>query len=227
MVTSPRFLLCAYNAEYTGLVLPVLKQASCTVDIACREDKYVSASFDPTRHIGLIILGSSKASADNEDEYGPEISWARSAIRSGRAVLGICHGAQLLAHVQGAKLHPWTSKSDSGLTRLTLTEDGVKDPVVRHVSLAQVPQWHCHTFDVPEGAVDLARSTNNKRSPSDAFRIGKAAYGLQFHPELTAEEFVQEKWSRRPVAAEVLAATEKTGRAVLGAWVKRALECHE
>jgi GMP synthase-like glutamine amidotransferase len=105
---------------------------------------------------------------------------------------------------------------------LILTKEGEKDPVVSHVKGAQVAQWHSHTFGVPEGAVDLARSTNGKRPHSDAFRIGRNVYGLQFHPEPDAEALVRDKWAA-DAPAEVTEAVEQTGRAILRAWVEIAL----
>ena len=45
-------------------------------------------------------------------------------------------------------------------------------------------QWHGDTFDLPRGAVQLARSA---QCENQAFRFGEAAYGLQFHIEVTAE----------------------------------------
>ena len=48
-----------------------------------------------------------------------------------------------------------------------------------------VLHWHHDTFDLPAGAVLLASSD---RYPHQAFRVGRRAYGLQFHVELGPEQ---------------------------------------
>jgi GMP synthase (glutamine-hydrolysing) len=94
--------------------------------------------------------------------------------------------------------------------------------VIGHVKGAQVAQCHSDTFEVPEGAVDLASSPNHKRPHSDAFRIRRNVYGLQFHPEPDATMLLgkgKNEWGLR-VAYEVAAGVEHTGRNVLRAWVE-------
>ena len=51
-------------------------------------------------------------------------------------------------------------------------------------------QWHFYTYELPSGAVELARS----RVCTQAFRLGDAAWGVQFHPEVTLEQI--EGWCR-------------------------------
>ena len=52
-------------------------------------------------------------------------------------------------------------------------------------------QWHSDTFTLPEGAVHLARSAG---AAHQAFRIGRATYGTQFHFE--ASRSVVRDWSK-------------------------------
>ncbi len=65
-------------------------------------------------------------------------------------------------------------------------------------------QWHGDTFDLPEGATLLATSP---AYPHQAFRVGRVAYGVQFHLEVTAE--MADEWARVP-------AYEAAAQAVLG-----------
>ena len=44
-------------------------------------------------------------------------------------------------------------------------------------------EWHSYTFELPAGAVELARSA----ICSQAYRLGEHAWGVQFHPEVTPE----------------------------------------
>ncbi|HSP72412.1 MAG TPA: hypothetical protein VLN26_08585, partial [Gaiellaceae bacterium] len=53
-------------------------------------------------------------------------------------------------------------------------------------------QWHSYTYDLPPGAVEIARSP----VCSQAFRLGDRAWGVQFHPEVTAAQI--ESWLADP-----------------------------
>lgn len=107
-------------------------------------------------------------------------------------VLGICLGAQLIAKAAHASVRPAES-SEIGWYPVELTEDAADDPL-----LGGLPQrfdsfqWHHYTYDVPAGAVELARSENC----TQAFRLGDSAWGVQFHPEVTFEQI--ESWADEP-----------------------------
>jgi GMP synthase (glutamine-hydrolysing) len=107
-------------------------------------------------------------------------------------VLGICLGAQLLAKAAHAPVRPAES-SEIGWYPVELTEEAADDPL-----LGGLPQrfdsfqWHHYTYDVPAGAVELARSD----VCTQAFRLGDSAWGVQFHPEVTFEQV--ERWADEP-----------------------------
>jgi GMP synthase-like glutamine amidotransferase len=133
---------------------------------------------------GLVILGGPMGVYE-EDRYpslGAERQLARRAVEQGLPVLGICLGAQLLASALGARVYPGPRK-EIGWQPLVLTEAGSADPVLG--SLTKTPVvFHLHgdTFDLPAGAVHLARSAGYAMQ---AFRVGTRAYGLQFHLEFS------------------------------------------
>jgi GMP synthase-like glutamine amidotransferase len=126
--------------------------------------------------------------------------------------LGLCLGHQLLATALGGTVAPMRAP-EVGLLEVELTESAARDPL-----LAGFPprirclQWHsAEVSRPPAGAVVLARSAV---SPVQAFRFGRAAYGLQYHVELT-DRTVPE-WSCVP---EYEAALERTlGAAALPAF---------
>ena len=109
-----------------------------------------------------------------------------AAIRANKHVLGVCLGAQMLAHVLGARVYPGPRK-EIGWYDVALTPEGARDSLLSMLALpdknaAQVFQWHGDTFDLPQGAVRLASSDSY---PNQAFRYGDGVYGLQFHIEVT------------------------------------------
>lgn len=74
-----------------------------------------------------------------------------------------------------------------------LCEPAQRDPVFRGFPLdLEVFEWHSDTFDLPPGAVRLARSP---RYENQAFRVGSVAYAIQSHLETTLGE-VRESWTR-------------------------------
>lgn len=97
-------------------------------------------------------------------------------------LLGICQGAQSIAHVLGAHVGP----PDHGMHEFGYYEIR-PTPEGRDVfpDVLRVTQAHYHGFEVPDGGVRLAASDTY---PNQAFRYG-SAYGFQFHAEMTIEGF--------------------------------------
>lgn len=98
-------------------------------------------------------------------------------------LLGVCLGAQLLAKVADAPVGP-AAEPEVGWYEVALTPEAEADPVFAGLpERFRALQWHSYAFDLPDGAVPLARSD----ACLQAFRLGDAAWGVQFHPEVTVE----------------------------------------
>jgi GMP synthase (glutamine-hydrolysing) len=107
-------------------------------------------------------------------------------------VLGVCLGAQLLAHALGANVFRG-QQPEIGFAPVELTTEGRRDVIFNGVpSPVPVFHWHGDTFDLPVGAALLASSANYS---NQAFRFGKRAYGLQFHLEPDAPAWAE--WRQR------------------------------
>lgn len=145
------------------------------------------------RYAGLVVLGGEQSALDDHSHaYLPDLcALMRSYGDMGGPILGICLGSQLLARAHGAANHLGTAR-EFGWHRVTPTEAGRLDPVLSAPG-GDFPifQWHTDTFDLPEGAAHLA---TNGTVLNQAFRIGRAAYGTQFHFE--ASRPVVEAWNR-------------------------------
>lgn len=155
---------------------------------------------------GLIILGG-RMGANDEDTH-PFIADIKEMVRKAEnddlPVLGICLGGQIMAEALGGRMIPGRH-GQKGTTEVILTPLGLADPLFEGVPYKFVTfEWHNDSFEMPEGAVLLAV---NPACPVQAFRLGRAAYGLQFHPEMTGETAY--KWAREGNHAEVLAGLEK------------------
>lgn len=169
---------------------------------------------------GLLVLGGTN---DAYDDAGlPWLPATRElladAARAGVPTLGICLGAQLLAVATGGRVqvaappgrevgvvdvHPRPDAARDALLGGLAADVPADHPLAGGVLLA-MPSMHADAVvDLPEGAVWLASS---RLYPYQAFRVGEAAWGVQFHPEVSRATF--EAWAQshdEVDAAEVLA----------------------
>lgn len=136
-----------------------------------------------------IVLGGAMH-PDQEDRHpwlAPELRYLEQELERGTPLLGVCLGSQLIARAAGARVFQ-SSEPEVGWLPVEVTAEGTADPVA-----AALPQrfdafqWHHYTHDLPDGAVELARSP----VCTQAFRLGRA-WGVQFHPEVRAEQV--ESW---------------------------------
>jgi GMP synthase (glutamine-hydrolysing) len=141
----------------------------------------------------LLVFGGEQAATDDHTHpYLPDLARLMADYTAmDRPVLGICLGSQILARAFGSQ-NQLGIAPEFGWVDVTLTDAGRSDPVISQVP-EQFPifQWHSDTFTLPEGAVHLASSPTAR---NQAFRIGRATYGTQFHFE--ASRSVVRDWSR-------------------------------
>ena len=110
-----------------------------------------------------------------------EKRFVREAIRRGIPVLGVCLGAQLIASALGARVYQ-NPRKEIGWFQIEATP--ASGDVFRFPGKCTVFHWHGETFDLPSGAIRLARSA---ACDNQAFQLGRNVIGLQFHLETTPE----------------------------------------
>lgn len=134
----------------------------------------------------LIIMGGpmSVNDAGTLPWLATEKHFIAEAIAAGKAVVGICLGAQLIAVALGSRVYP-------GLHKEIGWFDIVARPLLDHEShLLRLPEstrvfhWHGETFAIPEGATRLAGS---RGCANQVFQVGRRVIGLQCHLETTPE----------------------------------------
>ena len=138
---------------------------------------------------GVISLGGpmNVYETDRHPFLAAEDSLIKKVLRQGMPFLGICLGSQLLAKAAGAEVRRAPEK-EMGFKTVFLTEDGLKDPLLRGVGRElTVFQWHGDTFDLPVGGTLLA---TGRECRHQAFRVGPCAYGFQFHMEVARRDMV-------------------------------------
>ncbi len=138
---------------------------------------------DPNKYDRVIVYGGIPCINDAafKDCLRVEMQFLENALKSNTPCFGICLGAQLIAHVLGAEVKPLPcGTAEFGFSTITPTEAGkafMPQP-------CNMLQWHCEGFDLPNQCQLLATSD---LFPNQAFRYGNNTYGVQFHPEVTAE----------------------------------------
>lgn len=187
----------------------------------------------PAQHDAIVVLGGEQSAVDDRQHpYLPHLAdLMRAHTEADRAVLGICLGSQILARGLGAENH-LAAAHEFGWQQVALTDAARTDPV-----LSAIPptfrsfQWHTDTFTLPPGAAHLAQSGI---APIQAFRAGRATYGMQFHFE--ANRAVVASWkalapdwidahhpeflsNHAELAARHGPAADATGLTIARAWV--------
>ncbi|MFB7494372.1 type 1 glutamine amidotransferase [Streptomyces sp. NPDC056161] len=145
-------------------------------------------------HQALMVLGGGYLPDD--DERAPWLAGTRDLMRQALAdevpVFGICLGGQMLAQVAGGEVAGEHGEPEFGSTVLTMRPEAARDPLFQ--GLPEHPTALENHVDavvrLPARAHWLAGS---ERCPYQAFRVGQAAWGVQFHPEAGADRIPE--WS--------------------------------
>jgi GMP synthase-like glutamine amidotransferase len=155
---------------------------------------YPGIPAEPGDYAGLIVLGG-PMSANDTAKY-PYLADTMTLIRkfaaADKPVLGICLGAQVIARAFGGEVYRMPHL-ESGFYTMDVTAEGKRDPLFSALG-PDVTSFQNHfeaVRNVP-GAVALA---TGGACPIQAFRIGRATYATQFHPEVTID--IVRDWIRK------------------------------
>lgn len=182
----------------------------------------------------LVVFGGEQAATDDHTHpYLPALARLMADYTTqDRPVLGICLGAQILARAFGAT-NLLSRELEFGWNDVALTDAGRADPVLgSRPPTFPIFQWHSDTFTLPPDAAQLAAS---EAVAQQAFRIGRATYGMQFHFEVSRA--VAADWGRTfpglvdrlapgwragfdDLAARDGAAADLHGLAIARAWIR-------
>jgi len=194
----------------------------------------------PPREIaeyGAVMTFGGAMHADQEDKH----PWLRfekdflaAMIDDGMPLLCVCLGSQLLAEAGGGKAVRM-GEPEIGWERIEVTGEGASDPVIGPLAPTfEAFEWHSYGVEIPSGAVELARN----EAALQAYRLGESAWGIQFHPEVSAADL--EHWlddfesdddamrigldpeALRAESREKIAAQNELGRELCGRFLDRA-----
>lgn len=137
----------------------------------------------------LVIMGGPQSPDSSQKEYPyydaqAEIALIRQCIHTGKAVVGVCLGSQLIGEALEATYEPSPEK-EIGVFGIQLTQDGLADQKVRHFGeFLSVGHWHNDMPGLSPASQVLAVSAG---CPRQIVRYTDLVYGFQCHMELNSE----------------------------------------
>lgn len=165
-------LILDFGSQYTQLIARRVRE----LNIYCEIHPYHKVP-ENLGNFKAVILSGSPFSVRAEDAPHPDLS----QIKGHKPLLGVCYGAQYLAHFHGGNVAPSNTREYG---RARLAEIMPNETLFAHIEAgSQVWMSHSDTIaELPEGAVRLA-STHDVANA--AYKIqGEATYAIQFHPEV-------------------------------------------
>lgn len=146
---------------------------------------YEDANLPSLNDIDWLVIMGGPMNIYQEKQYPwliPEKAFIGEAIEAGKTVIGVCLGAQLIADVLGAKVYQGKHK-EIGWFPIELTSAAKNSALFDSLpDRSTVFHWHGDTFDLPEGAIQLAHSEGCEQQ---AFLYNEHVLGLQYHLEVT------------------------------------------
>lgn len=169
---ADKILILDFGSQYTQLIARRVRE----LDVYCEIHPF-SHFPKPDENTKGIILSGSPCSV--LDENAPDLDL--SALES-FPILGVCYGAQLLAHKHGGKVTP-SDHREYG--RAKLAHINSHFDLLKEVEIgSQV--WMSHGDTITELPEDFQVIANTESIPVAAYKIdGQPIYGIQFHPEVT------------------------------------------
>lgn len=169
---SQQILILDFGSQYTQLIARRVRE----LNVYCEIHPF-SKIPEITSDIKGVILSGSPCSV--RDQNAPTVDIEKL---SKVPVLGVCYGAQLIAHLSGGQVMPSTAR-EYGRARLSTVDH--HNQLLKEMSLdTQVWMSHADTIMSVPSSFDLIASTSSVKVA--AYKVkGKEIYGIQFHPEVT------------------------------------------
>lgn len=168
--------------EGLGSMEPWLRKAGYTIT---HTRLFESVVLPDLAEVDLLIIMGGPMSVNDETGFPwlvKEKQFIGNAIRAGKPVLGVCLGAQLIASAMGSRVYPNRLKEIGWFPVEAVSQRD--QPAFCFPPAIEVFHWHGETFDLPPGAIQLAKSEGCE---NQGFQLGQSVIGLQFHLETTPE----------------------------------------
>ncbi len=238
---NPRFLLVETRLD------PVMREHElrCLVRAGALDSsdfRVLDATTEPLdpslyEQYDAVFIGGTgdfSVASDRPSWFEPLAEWTLGLLEARVPSLGLCYGFHLMAHAVGGEVKTRPDLEETGTYEVRLTPEGQEDAILE-VLPATFPAQQGHhdvVLSMPEGWVRLAES---ERCRWQAFRHPeKPFYGLQFHPELSRQDFMDRmtayahSYASTPELYEEINARvkETNNEEVIKAFLNRVVEPH-
>ena len=192
---NPRVLVIQNEeSDPPGMVATWLAEQGIELDVVRAFDGEAVPSQIPDGYSGVMAFGGAMGANDDADHpwLTNERLLMQNAISLDAPVFGICLAGQMLATATGGVVDR-ADVIEIGVSTFDVYDVAANDAVFSSIagSSVQAAQWHQDgILELPDDAVILAGSED---CPVQAFRVGTRVYGVQFHPEVSADTFSE--WS--------------------------------
>jgi GMP synthase (glutamine-hydrolysing) len=151
------------------------------VDVTCQP-----LPGEPDQWDGIVVTGSPAMVSDRAAWSESAAAWLAKAVDLGVPVLGVCYGHQLLAHALGGQVGYHPEGRESGTYDIKLRSAAQNDALFAGLP-DRVKAQLTHRQSVLELPAEAVLLASNDFEQHQAFRVGPLAWGVQFHPEFTAD----------------------------------------
>lgn len=170
---AERILIFDFGSQYTQLIARRVREHN----VYCEIHPYNNPPELDSSVKGVILSGSPHSVLDEDAPH-----FGLDQIRGKLPLLGVCYGAQYIAHIDGGKVTP-SSIREYGRANL----DGVQ---VSHPLMHGVPShsqvWMSHGDTIEQLPEDFETIASTQHIPVAAYQVkGEPTFGIQFHPEVT------------------------------------------
>jgi GMP synthase (glutamine-hydrolysing) len=176
--------LLARKGDFTDWIVAGLEADPTTVRIVDAQNGSELPAYDDIT--GVVITGSHDMVTERQPWSERAAAWLPGLVERGIPTLGICYGHQLLAHALGGEIGDNPNGREFGTVTVELTAEAEDDPLLGGMP-ARLPVQVCHTQSALTLPAAARRLAQGDRDPNQAFVVGDAAWGVQFHPEFDAE----------------------------------------
>lgn len=170
--------------ETPGIITLLAEKYQCETSATHLWEK---AEFPHQNDFDFLIIMGGPMNIYEENRYpwlADEKRFIASCIDTGKKILGICLGSQLLADALGASVVRNRCK-EIGWYPIVITKSARETPLLRLIPAALTPfHWHGDTYPPPPGALPLGSSD---ACDCQGFIFDNRIVALQFHLEMTAE----------------------------------------
>ena len=179
-------LVIDYGSQYTQLIARRVREHGVYCEIiSCLDEIPKTTRFELT---GFILSGGpSSVYQENAPQLTPGL------INSGKPILGICYGAQLMAHALGGGVS-FAKKREYGFTQIKIKDySDLFKGFENKASNDLLKVWMSHGDRITALPKDFEQVATSDNSPHCAIKaVSKKLYGVQFHPEVYHTDFGKE-----------------------------------